>query len=307
MNELELERRLTRLVTRHISQEVATLSGFPEVGCVNTLGELDGFFKSLGKVIKRTIKAPIKMTQGIVKSIVKGDISILKKEVKSQVEGIKQDLRDIGPVAAIVANVIPGVGQLVSAGIAAATAAVKASDAAKAAKAQAEADAIAQRKAEDEARAALAAAQAAADAAALEQAKKTQEIADQVKAEAAASEQRARELRDQAQKIADAAAATKQAEQSGLITMGMTPEMIAAQITRQSLANRGVAMNSPEAQEIVYDYAAGQVQAGAGGGLTWEQIKPGLPWLALAGVGVWWLARDGRSASGSRMRRRDWK
>lgn len=138
-------------------------------------------------------------------------------------------------------------------------------------------------------------AQAAEEARILAQRKRDQEDADRATKEARRAERRTEQLRQQAAAVASAADAATALQASGAIESGLTPSILTTQIMRQSLANDGVALNSPEAQELAQDVATDAVaklktaQAGVGGG---GALVP----IAIIGVlGLMFLGRKKRA------------
>lgn len=305
-----LDKRLEKLVTRNYSNQLAGLLEQPQLSglddpdelgqallqgwAVNGLGSydegLDGFFKKVLKNIKRTaFTAPLKSIKATVKTITTGKIAPMKAAIKEEIAGIKDDLKTSAPVAAVVANVVPGVGQVVAGGIAVAGAALKAKEEAdkqKALQAAQEAEnakAIAAAEAE---RAASVAAQAASDAAkqkAIDDAK-----AAQVAAEKAQNE--ALEAQRQAQLAAQAQRSFYTTASRGLLAPGMSPEEVGTAVAQSEMLDRGYNFASPESQAVLEDTVKAYQPVVAGGGFDLKKAWP----LLLLGVGVLYMASRGK-------------
>lgn len=274
MTDAELERRLSNLIAKQYSQKFAAMHGMGDMPCAETMEGLDGFFSNIVKSVKNTIVKPIQAVAAVTKSLIKGNVAeVAKQQLGDFKTNLIADVKTIAPVAAVVANVIPGVGQVIAVGIAAAGAALKAKEQADKQKAAAKQQAAEAAAAEADARNQLENAKAAASkqGEAEAQVKLDQASALVLQAQDAAAQAAA--LQTQAQNIATTAQSAQNAQQSGLIVPGMTPNEIATQITRQQLADSGVGMNSPEAQQLIYDYVSSQsgqmktAQASTAGGL----------------------------------------
>lgn len=299
-----LDRRIEKLVTRHYSRTLASTLNQPQLDglddpdhlsrallngwAVDGLGGwddegLDGFFKKIVSSLKRTvITAPLKAIKATVQTITTGSLAPMKAAIKEEVKGIKSDLVTVAPVAAVVANVVPGIGQVVSVGIAAGGALLKAKEDADKQKA-------AQAAAEAENATAIAAAQAQQA-----QALAAQQASDALRAKSMADAQAAQDAAAKAQ--ADALEAQRQASLSqqanigfqrsaanNLFTPGMSANDMANVMATQQLQQQGYNFASPEAQGVIGDTVAAYQPMVASMAGDFD-LKKWWPALAVAGV-----------------------
>ena len=265
-----LDKRLTKLVTRNYARHLegyfpvdglgdiedpeelgyALLRGWQTDGLGGyDMGELDGLLKKIGKSLKRTlVTAPLKALKATVTTLKTGSLKPMVSAIKEEVKAVKEDVKTALPIAAVVANVIPGVGQVVSVGLTAAAAALKAKetmDKQKAAQKAAEAQAAAQAAAD-----AQVAAQAAATQQAQEQAIKDAQVAQEA---AIAAQNQAAAAQTQAIMTAQAGQQLQMAASQGLIQPGMTAQQVGTAVAQSSLMGQGYNFSSPEAQSVLSD------------------------------------------------------
>lgn len=265
-----LDQRLTRLVTRNYARHLAGYFDVQGLGDIDDpeelgqalltgwqvnglggyeMGELDGLLKKIGKSLKRTIvTAPLKAIKATVQTIKTGSLKPMTAAIQEEVKAVKDDVKTALPIAAVVANVIPGIGTAVSVGLSAAAAALKLKeqqDGQKAAQKKAEADAAAQT-----------AAQAAADAQAAQTTQdQAKAIADANAAQAAAvdAQNQAAAAQTQAIMAAQANQSLQTAAAQGLIQPGMSPQQVGTAVAQSNLLGQGYNFSSPEAQSILSD------------------------------------------------------